>query len=230
MTLKIDISGKKAAMVFDFDGTVTEEDIFDAVFARFADPQCWEAHRAYHDREISMKEAYLAMAEYFRGSEEDVLKFVASFARLRPGFRRLLARLKAHGVRVMIVSNGFDLYLRFLLDRWKIRLAEEDILCHRARIADNCFIPSFNEHRDLRDRNCLIGKAEIVRELQAGGYFVIFAGNGTSDTPAGKAADLVFARERLAVYCREENLPCVPFSDFFEVERYLFTNSGDTPD
>lgn len=209
-------------MVFDFDGTITEEDIFDAVFARFADPKCWEAHRAYHDREIGMKEAYLAMAEHFWGSEEDVLAFVAGFARLRPGFRQLLARLKARGVKAMIVSNGFDLYLRFLLDRWGIDIPEEDIRCHRARIVDNRFLPSFNEHRDLRLNHCLIGKAEIVRELQAEGYWVIFAGNGWSDTPAAPAADLVFARERLADYCREEDLPCVPFTDFFEVAGYLF--------
>jgi len=209
-------------MVFDFDGTITEEDILEAVFARFADPKCWEAHRAYHDRDISMKEAYLVMAEYFQGSTEEVAEFVASFARLRPGFRELLSRLSGQGIRAMIVSNGFDLYLRPLLGRWGIRLAEEDILCHRARIVGGRFVPTFREHRNLRDDNCLIGKAEIIRELQAEGYYVIFAGNGWSDTPAGRIADLVFARQRLADYCREENLPCVSFSDFFQVERYLF--------
>ncbi len=222
MTLAIDTSGKRAAMVFDFDGTITEEDIFDAVFARFADPKCWEAHRAYHDREISMKEAYLAMAEHFRGSEVEVAAFVAGFARLRAGFRELLARLSAHGVRAMIVSNGFDLYLRPLLESWRIRLPEEDIRCHRARILDHRFLPTFNEHPKLNHGACLIGKAEIVRELQAEGYYVIFAGNGWSDTPAGRAADLVFARERLAEYCRKEGLPGVPFSDFFQVADRLF--------
>ncbi len=218
-----DITGRKTAMVFDFDGTITEEDIFDAVFARFADPKCWEANRAYHDREISMKEAYLEMAEHFRGGEEEVLDFVASFARLRPGFRELLARFRGQGVRVMIVSNGFDLYLRFLSDRWGISLRDEDIHCHRARIVDNRFVPEFNEHPGLNHGACLIGKAEIVRELQAKGYYVIFAGNGWSDTPAGRVADLVFARDRLADYCRDENLPCVPFNDFFEVAEYIFS-------
>ena len=145
MKMKIDTSGKKAAMVFDFDGTITEEDIFDALFRRFADPACWEAHRAYHDREISMKEAYLAMAEYFRGSEEEVLKFVASFARLRSGFRHLLARLEAHGVRVMIVSNGFDLYLHYLVDLWDLDFSEDRIFCHSAVIEDGRFIPHFRE-------------------------------------------------------------------------------------
>ncbi len=224
MTFRIDIQDRPPAMVFDFDGTITEEDIFDAVFARFADPKCWEAHRAYHDREISMQEAYLAMAGHFRGSGEEVAAFVASFARLRPGFHRLLERLKAHGARVMIVSNGFDLYLRPLLARWGIRLDDADIRCHRARIVNGRFIPDFDVHPGLGDDHCLIGKAEIVRELQSEGNFVIFAGNGWSDTPAGRVADLVFGRERLADYCREENLPCVTFTDFFQVADYLFLN------
>ncbi len=222
MTLAIDTLGKRAAMVFDFDGTITEEDIFDGIFSRFADPKWRGAHRAYHDREIGMKEAYLAMAEHFRGSESEVAGFIASFARLRPGFRELLSRLSGYGIRTMIVSNGFDLYLHPLLERWGVRLAERDILCHRARITAGRFVPAFREHRNLRHDNCLIGKAETVRELQGEGYYVIFAGNGWSDTPAGRVADLVFARERLADYCREENLPCVPFSDFFQVARHLF--------
>lgn len=226
MNIQIDIQQKAVAMVFDFDGTITEEDIFDAIFTRFADPKCWEAHRAYHDREIGMKETYLAMAEYFQGSEEEVLKFVADFARLRPGFRQLLSRLEDAGGRVLIVSNGFDLYLRFLLDRWEIRLDEKDIRCHQARIVDNRFIPAFNVHPELGDDHCLIGKAEIVQELQSEGYFVIFAGDGWSDTPAGRVADLVFARERLVDYCREESLPCVPFTDFFSVADYIFSDCG----
>ncbi|MFH1037631.1 MAG: MtnX-like HAD-IB family phosphatase [PVC group bacterium] len=222
MSLKINTGHKPFIMVFDFDGTITEEDIFDAVFARFADPKCWEAHRAYHDREISMKEAYLAMAEYFRGSAEEVRDFVREFARLRSGFKELQAALFARGLRTMIVSNGFDIYLHYLLDFWGLDFAPEDIFCHHAEIQDGRFIPSFREHRDLRHDHCLIGKAEIIRELQEKGSFVAFAGNGWSDTPASHVADLVFARDRLARYCREHRLPSVPFSTFHEVGTYLF--------
>jgi 2-hydroxy-3-keto-5-methylthiopentenyl-1-phosphate phosphatase len=226
MPLNINTGGKPFTIVFDFDGTITEEDIFDGLFARYADPECWETHRAYHDREISLKEAYLGMAAHFRGSQEDIYCFLREEARLRDGFRELHERLTADGARSMIVSNGFDIYLEYLVRLWNLGFSEEDIICHHAEIRGDKFIPIFREHEKLCHDNCLIGKAEIIRELQQKGAFVAFAGNGYSDTPAAHVADLVFGRQRLEEYCREEEIPFVPFSTFTEVENYLFTNSA----
>jgi len=225
MSLKIDTGGKPFTMVFDFDGTITEEDIFDGLFARYADPKCWETHQAYHDREISLKDAYLGMASHFRGSREDIYSFLRKEARLRDGFRELHQRLTAVGARSMIVSNGFDIYLEYLVKLWKLGFTKEDIICHHAEIRENHFIPVFREHQKLRHKNCLIGKAEIIEEQQQAGAFVAFAGNGYSDTPAAQVADLVFGRQRLAEYCRENNIPFIPFATFTEVEHYLFTVS-----
>jgi len=224
MSLKINTGGKPFVTVFDFDGTITEEDIFDGLFSRYAGPECWEAHQAYHDREISLKEAYLEMAEHFQGNLEDIHSFLQEEAVLRYGFRELHNRLTAEGARSMIVSNGFDIYLEYLLKLWHLEFPREDVICHHAEIKDGKFIPTFREHRKLRHTNCLIGKAETIREIQQDGAFVAFAGNGYSDTPAAHVADLVFGRQRLEEYCREKKIPFVPFSTFTEVQDYLFTD------
>jgi len=224
MLLKINTGGKPFVLVFDFDGTITEEDIFDGLFARYASPECWEAHQAYHDREISLKEAYLGMAEHFQGSLEDIHSFLQREAMLRDGFRELHDRLTAAGARSMIVSNGFDIYLEYLLKLWNLEFRREDVICHHAEIKNGQFIPTFREHRRLRHANCLIGKAEIIREIQQEGSFVAFAGNGYSDTPAAHVADLVFGRQRLEEYCRENSINFVPFSTFTEVEESLFSD------
>jgi len=220
--LKIDAGGKPAVMIFDFDGTITEEDIFDALFRRFADPACWEAHRAYHDRELSMKETYREMSRYFHASLPEIHRFLHDKARLRKGFKKLCGALDAAGIERMIVSNGFDLYLHYLVDLWDLDFTENQIFCHSAGIENGRFIPRFREHRNLSADNCLIGKAEIVREEREKGKFIIFAGNGFSDTPAAHDADLVVARQRLADYCRTKEIPFVPFSTFQEVTTHLF--------
>lgn len=222
MIIKIDTGGKKLVMVFDFDGTITEEDIFDSIFNRYADPEWWEAHRDYHDEKITLKEAYLKMAEYFRGKKEDLYRFLEEKALLRKGFKELLARLNTSGIRSMIVSNGFDIYIDYLLRLWQIEYAEADLRCHHAKIVGGRFIPTFNEHRDLKHDRCLIGKAEVVEELQQAGNFVGFAGNGYSDTPASRIADLAFARDRLADYCKENGIDFVPFTDFDDIRNHLF--------
>ena len=222
MTIKIDTGGKDLVMAFDFDGTITEEDIFDSIFARYAGPEWWEAHRDYHDEKITLKEAYLEMAKHFRGEEEDLYRFLEEKARLRQGFKELLGRLNGSGVRTLIVSNGFDIYLDYLLRLWKIEIPEDDVRSHHAEIASGRFIPSFNEHRELKHDRCLIGKAEVVEELQKEGKFVGFAGNGHSDTPAARIADLVFARDQMADYCRKNGIAFIPFATFDDISACLF--------
>jgi len=222
LTLKIDTGAKAPAVVLDFDGTITEEDVFDALFYEFARPEWRKVHRAYLKFEISMEQAYLQMAEHFRGNPEEVYSFIRRTSRLRRGFRELLERLKRNRIPLMIVSNGFDLYLFHLLDHWKIDYSDIEIRCHHAEVKNNRFLPEFNVHKDLKHDRCLIGKAEILEELKGEGKFTCFAGNGLSDTPAAHYADLLFARDRLADYCRQNSIDFVPFTDFYDLINYLF--------
>lgn len=215
------LPNKKIAMVFDFDGTITRDDVFDAVFSRYADPDWWKVHKKYHDREMTLKEAYTRMARYFRGTLPELLDFLDRRARLRRGFRQLLGLLREKRIPVIIASNGFDIYLDYLLRRWKIARSRIEVHCHHAEIVDRNFIPTFAEHPGLRHPHCLIGKAEIVEELQTAGHQVCFFGNGYSDTAAAGVADVVFARTILADYCRREGIKYFPFEDFFEAIEVL---------
>ena len=226
LALKINTGGKDLVMVFDFDGTITEEDVFDSIFYEFGRPRWREAHRAYLKFEISMEEAYIMISDHFRGSPEEVYSFIRRAARLRKGFKELLERLNRRQIPVMIVSNGFDLYLFHLLDFWKIDYSNIDIRCHHAEIRKNRFLPDFNVHVNLKHDRCLIGKAEILEELKGKGKFACFAGNGLSDTPASRQADLLFARDHLADYCRKNRINFIPFTDFYDVIKYLFGQSG----
>ena len=207
----------KRAMVFDFDGTITDVDVFDSLFLRFADPAWLEAHRAYHDDECGLEEAYRRMIIHFRGSMQDVTRFLDSRISLRKGFKELATYMEEESVRTLIVSNGFDLYIDYLLNRWGINRRRLEIICHRARIKGETFIPEFRRHSKLQHAHCLIGKAEIITRLQVEGYFVAFCGDGYSDTPAA----LIFARGHLARFCRAEKIAFQYLDNFISVLRGL---------
>jgi 2-hydroxy-3-keto-5-methylthiopentenyl-1-phosphate phosphatase len=49
----------------------------------------------------------------------------------------------------------------------------------------------------------------------------VFVGDGFSDRAAAHAADLLFAKDKLADYCVESNLPFEPFSTFDDIRAYL---------
>jgi len=202
-------------LLLDFDGTVTVADVFDSIFQRFARPGWREANRAYHREEISLEEAYRRMAEEFHGSREELMEFVRATARPRPGFLELLPVLSRRSIRCRIVSNGFDLYLFPLLRAWGLDPDALEVACHHAEIREGRFHLDFRPHPRLASSRCLIGKAEMVKEYRARGWFVVFAGDGLSDSPAAAAADLVFARRTLAECCRREGIDFIPFEDFY---------------
>lgn len=217
----------RTAFVFDFDGTISEDDVFDAVFRRYADPAWLGAHADYHAGEISLRDAYREMARHFRGGERDFFSFLRDKTSLRRGFSPLLSRLRQAGARILIVSNGFDIYIRYLLRRWRIDLRGVPVRCHHAFFRGGRLRLRFRTHARLRHRNCLIGKAETVEELQGLGYRVCFFGNGYSDTPAARTADAVFARTELAAYCRREGISHLPLKDFRAAERLIFKDPPD---
>ncbi|HPQ66533.1 MAG TPA: HAD-IB family phosphatase, partial [bacterium] len=205
---------RSISLVLDFDGTVTVDDVFDSMFARFAGPEWLEIDQAYLRGELPLEEAYLKMAATFRGESGAVVEFVLERMRPRAGWKELLAYADRSGIRARIVSNGFDLYIFPLLEAWGTPIP---VLSHHAEIRGGRFEVAFNRHPRLADGRCLVGKAEIVRELQARGNLVVFAGDGLSDSGAAAAADLVFARRTLAGFCRREGIPHLPFDDFFAV-------------
>jgi len=67
------------------------------------------------------------------------------------------------------------------------------------------------------DPALLDGLQGILREEQARGRRVVFVGDGTTDFQAARHADHVFARAKLAAYCRQAGLPYTPFATFAAV-------------
>lgn len=70
---------------------------------------------------------------------------------------------------------------------------------------------SVNEARSQAQLDCLPGEIPLI----------VFIGDGVSDLPAAREADVLFARRglRLEEYCLEHNIPCTPFDTFTDVKR-----------
>jgi hypothetical protein len=52
---------------------------------------------------------------------------------------------------------------------------------------------------------------------------IVFIGDGVSDLPAARQADVLFARRglRLEEYCQENNIPYIPFDTFADIQKKL---------
>ncbi len=205
-------------IVVDFDGTITEQDLLDDIAETFGDPEVFrELDEGLDRRELTLHEVLRREFEPVKATLAEVVAYVLEHARIRAGFRELVALARERGWRLLVVSSGFRELIEPVLEReglaglelhsnsvdpdpsgWRVRFLDETV-------CDTC------------GQEC---KRSTVAAL-ANGTRVVYVGDGYSDRCAAEDADLVFARRGLARYLTEKRVPFEPFDDFFQVAKRL---------
>jgi HAD superfamily phosphoserine phosphatase-like hydrolase len=204
------------AFLCDFDGTVSPEDIGAALVRHFspgreADRDAllarWRSgdmgHRALTEAECALVSA----------RESDALAFVRRF-RLDPAFAPFVREALGRGDAVMVVSEGFDFYVRDQLAR--AGLGQLPWAANHVRFEDARLHPEF-PFADGGCGACGNCKAQHVRRYRAQGFHTILVGDGYSDRCGARAADEVLARGGLLAWCRDEGVPAESFGSFADV-------------
>jgi len=205
------------AWLCDFDGTVSPRDLGKAFAERFSPggaaervPELaeWFAGRCGH-RAVTR-----AQCAVMRARRDEAVAFARGFA-LDPAFAPFAREAQARGDAVMVVSEGFDFYVRELLEREG--LATLPWAANHLRFeADGRVTPEF-PFADPACDDCGNCKAAHVRRYQAQGFRVALVGDGGSDRHGALAADEVFARGTLLEWCRANGVAHTPFHDFRDV-------------
>lgn len=207
----------KRAVLTDFDGTITQEDVAETILAEFA-PAEWrrieELHRA---RRIGTRDTMIRQFALVRAEKYDLLEFVDGRVRMDETFPSFAAYCANRGMRLEIVSEGLDFYVDHLLRKWQV---EVPVRTNGTRFTDGRIEITY----PWADATCtLCGTCKLLRlfELRAQGYRVAYAGDGHSDLCPAIEADLVFAKRDLADLCREEAIDFIPFERFSDIQRGL---------
>lgn len=210
------------AVVCDFDGTATTEDVGDQVAIRFAGYDWWhDAEDRYRAGEFPFSTLLERIFAPIRASREEIAAFARERAVLRPGFERLVADCRERERPFVVCSAGLDVYIEAVLERLAPALrAHVDLRSNRARCSPDGLRVAF--HGDGGGcGSCGFCKGTVVDELRARGFRVAVCGDGTADRCAAQRADLVFARGRLPRYCDQMGVAWRPFDTFHEVADHL---------
>lgn len=211
------------AVILDFDGTITTHDVADSILRRYGGIPERDIRASYRPGVITedwVRERFLRV----RCRPEDLEGFVLRTVRARRGFSGFIRWCRERKVPVEIVSGGLDLYLDLLLERWRL----EDLPRWRARARWTGRGISVR-YPFLKGRTLECFKLSRVRAHQRRGRKVLFAGDGASDIPAARAADLSFARGRLLRHCRKEGTAVRVLSSFDALRRRLEEGSCSRP-
>ena len=210
-------------LFLDFDGTITTRDAIDAILETYADPTWLAIEEAWKAGRVGSRECLAAQTALIDARPEQVDALLDAIE-VDPAIGQLLAWCRGRRIPVHIVSDGFDYCIRRILDRPSLGLVPSmdgmRIVSSRLRPEGTRWHASFGT-----DASCVHGcatcKPAAMERLNTAGGPTIFVGDGLSDRYAAAAADLVFAKHALAVYCREHSIPYTSFDTLATVVREL---------
>jgi 2-hydroxy-3-keto-5-methylthiopentenyl-1-phosphate phosphatase len=201
----------------DFDGTVTEEDTSFFLLDAFAQGDWRRLLREYKEHKISVGEFNTKAFAMVKADKPALLEALKGEVKVRAGFHELVNYCLKKGLRLVIVSNGLDFYIKAVLKN----LGLDNIEVHAAQAS---FYPEGMKVQYVGPDGKRLDdgvKETYTQAFLKLGYRVIYVGNGDSDVAPAKYAHHVFATGELLAYCRENNLNYKPFENFIDVVRDL---------
>lgn len=184
--------------IFDFDGTITREDTTDLILEMPAEDRIWKIEEEWQNGKIASHECMKEQARFLKGiTTERIHKHLRQHSQLDPCFPQLVQFLKKAGFRTIVLSEGYDLAIRF----HHVEKHVEDIYCSKLLVEDGMLTGELRvENEGLWGHNdecigCCICKVEFLRQLikKADVKKSFAVGNGRSDECLFQHADVSFS-------------------------------------
>ncbi len=212
----------------DFDGTVAPEDVGASFMREFSPGHDAERRvllESWRSERIGSRELAAAECEFVRATETAASAYALRFA-IDPDFPGFARDVESRGDSVLIVSDGFDFYIRPLLAA--AGLGHLRVAANRMLFAGERLTPEFPHDGGCgRCGNC---KGQYVAAYRARGFETVLVGDGYSDRCAARTAQVVLARGSLAAWCAAEGIRAHTFESFADVSRIarrLARDAGD---
>ena len=208
---------KKILIQCDFDGTVTEDDISFILLDTFAKGDWRAINRQYTDGKITVGQFNEKAFGLVRTNKKAMLNYLKDKVKVRPGFQKLVELCQQKGIRLVIVSNGLDFYIKKVLNDMELYNLEY-------HAAETRFHANKLKVRYIGPDGSVVDsgyKEKYVNKYLNEGYHVVYIGNGSSDLSPARGAHQIFATESLLEHCQRTGLTCIPFTSFLEINLVL---------
>ncbi len=231
----------KEVVVCDFDGVISKDDVCDRIMEKFGSSKWVHIGKEHDNGYIShskMNEEFVAI---LNGKPQDISNFIKKNIKIRDGFFKFLAICKRYNILPIIVSGGWDFYIKVVLKDLNLFFVKSEkdllnipknvipIICNRIifdkkrscwRIKKSTFDGEFG---------CSPDKKHIINYLRNNNVKnIMVIGDGSSDFSASQAADFVFATGRLNQYCNRKAIKHMNFNSFEDINQEILKIKKNT--
>ncbi len=204
----------------DFDGTITQQDVGDAIFLKYCDTD--KVNNIITDLlsdNISAQQCWEMLCDLVNGIDRNELNnYIDSFS-IDPYFCDFAVFCNKNRIPFYVLSDGFDYYINRIFA--KEGLEDINYFANRLTVTeDGRFIPSF-PYSDTDCRSSANCKRNHIINLSSDDDYTIYIGDGNSDKYVAPFCDYIFAKDDLLRFCERERISYFPFKNFNEVIKRL---------
>lgn len=219
---------RKLTLFIDFDGTISRQDVSNAMLKRFCRGDWQRFNRLWERGEMSTADCAAAVLALMEVTPQELDDFFRE-QEIDPFFAEFAAWAREQGLDLYVLSDGFDNYIRIIMDKFGLNF--DFWANHLEYRQDGGGWSMTSAYGSASCDQCGVCKKELIEKLRIPGRPCIYIGDGYSDACAAPSCDLILARDQLAILLQEQGLPRVEFSDFAQVRSIIESiNQGDRPE
>ena len=211
---------RKIKVFVDFDGTITLEDVGEAIFRRFGNAE--QVKRIIEDLlsdKISSRQCWDELCDSVNFINKCELDEFIDLLDVDPSFIQFVKFCNQNEIEMVVLSDGFDYYIDRLFN--KAGLAGLKYYSNKLFVDSKGILKAEYPYFDVdspTSANCK--KNHIINHSSEDDY-TIYIGDGNSDKEAAQYCDFIFAKDGLARFCSMERISFYPFNNFIDIQNKI---------
>lgn len=207
---------EKCQIFCDFDGTITKEDTIGKFLRLFADDKWLEIEKQWKDGKIGSRDCMTEQLALVKDVSDNDLKNFYYNIEIDESFIGFYNDLKKRNIKFTIVSDGFDIFINNVLRKYDLQ--DIKIISNKLEIKDGKFIPIYDDKYKSCKRKSGVCKCKAVEEESFDYNYLVYIGDGLSDTCVSGKMNKIYAKNYLAQYLSSNNIPYIKFNNFEEIK------------
>ncbi len=203
---------KDKIVICDFDGTITKKDSINDFLNRFADRKWLDIEDEWVAGRVSTLDAMRLQFGLIKNMTDKKLSDFFDSVEIDDYFKAFYDFAKEKDIKIVIVSDGFEYFIREVLKRHNIDGIE--IYSNKFEFKNGEFLMNFPNYNDDCIRKAGTCKCSFIKKFKQIYKNVYYIGDGASDFCPADKVDFLFAKNKLLQYCQKYNIPHIQYEDF----------------
>ncbi len=209
---------KRALKIFvDFDGTITLEDVGEAIFRKFGSAE--KTNKIVEDLlsdKISSRQCWDMLCDSIDKINKQELNDFINLLDIDPTFIPFVRFCNDNEIELVVLSDGFDYYIDRVFD--KAGLTGLKYYSNKLFLDINGKLSAEYPHYNAESPTSANCKKNHIINHSSDDDYTIYIGDGNSDKEAAQYCDFIFAKNGLLKFCSTERISFYPFKDFDDVQ------------